>query len=391
MRTLDRYLLKAAAVRFLQLLVVFLGVVVGGQLGSFLSRGAPPEALIPAILPAMFLALPIALPLAASAALLVVVGSMVRSGEFQALSAAGVDPVRVILRLWPFIAGLAVVVAILAHGLMPYGIREMRGLKGRILQATIATKVANLEPIWDRDGVSAWANHVDGRDLRDVYLRRLADGNDFAAFAPRATWGFTADGIEFRLEDLRIIETRANGDLLAGEFAHYVIHPRIDDSVLQTEPDAMGTPAVLAELRNSPSTGPDCSRFNNARLTLHLRLFMPVALFAFALFAVGLGMVFALGETLAAIAVNVVVVALATYPAIGYVKSEPKAEQFDPGLLLWSPTLVLAGLGWWMLAHPRRAAELLGRPLALGRHGLRAGLAIVLHLVRRIRRAGSRP
>ena len=46
MKTLDRYVLGKVAGRFTLLLLVFVGVVVGGNLGSFIGRGAPPEALL---------------------------------------------------------------------------------------------------------------------------------------------------------------------------------------------------------------------------------------------------------------------------------------------------------------------------------------------------------
>ena len=386
MKTLDRYVLGKVAGRFTLLLLIFVGVVVGGNLGSFIGRGAPPEALLPIIPSALLLALPIAVPLAVATALLVAVGAMVRAGEFQALAAAGVDPVRVILRMWPFVMVMALVSAVLAHIAMPYAIRDIRANKGQILQAAIATQVASRRPIWDRDGISAWADQVEGRRLTDVYIRRIERDGDLAAYAPRATWALTRKGIQFQLEDVRLIELRSNGDLRSGEAPHYVIQPPSGEGILQTEPDAMSTPEVLAELRTAPHSGPGCDRFNNARLALHLRLYLPLALFAYALFAAGLGLVFALSEGLAGIAVVVVVVALATYPAIGFVKSDPDVQQVDPGFLLWGPGLALGALGWWMLKRPARAREVLGKPLGVAGAYLRAGLAVVIRLVRRVRR-----
>ena len=385
MKTLDRYILGRVSGRFLLLLVVFLGVVVGGQLGTFIGRGAPPEALLPIIPAALLLALPIAVPLAVATALLVAVGGMVRAGEFQALAAAGVDPRRVILRMWPFVAVMALFAGILAHIALPFAIRDIRANKGRILQAAIATQVANLKPIWDRDGISAWADNVQGRQLTDVYIRRVSAEGDFAAYAPRASWSLTTDGIQFALEDVRLVEVKRSGDLITGEAARYVIQRNQGDGLLQTEPDAMSTPDVIRELRTAPRSGPGCDRFNNARLALHLRLYLPVALFCYALFAVGLALVFATSEGLAAVAITVVVVALATYPAIGFVKTNANAQQMDPGFLLWTPGLLLAALGWWMLRRPQQARDLCGRPVALVVRLVRALGALVIRLIRRIR------
>ena len=119
MKTLDRYILGKVASRFGMLLTIFIGVVIGGQLGTFIGRGVPPEALLGVIPTFVLLSLPIAVPLASSTALLVAIGGMVRAGEFQALAAAGVDPRRVILRMWKFVVVVALLVAVLAHVALP--------------------------------------------------------------------------------------------------------------------------------------------------------------------------------------------------------------------------------------------------------------------------------
>ena len=391
MKTLDRYILKKVASRFAMLLAIFVGVVIGGQLGTFIGRGVPPEALLGVIPTFVLLALPIAVPLASSTALLVAIGGMVRAGEFQALAAAGVDPRSVILRMWKFVVMVAILVAILAHVALPVATSSLRANLGRLFQAAIATKVAAREPIRQQDGLSVWAENVEGRKLTDVYIRRIDDAGDLAVYAPRAYWALTDRSIEFRLEDVRLIQVRTNGDLITGEATNYIIQPDSRSMVLDTEPDAMTTPAVMSLLALGPHAGPgnerdQVSRFNNARLTFHLRAYLPFAVFAYALFAAGLGLVLALSEGLAGISVVVVIVALATYPAIGFVKSNPYVEQIDPGIILWGPGLALAGLGWWMLARPERMREWQSRPLAALNKTLRNGFAMVVRLVRKLRR-----
>ncbi len=391
MKTLDRYVLGKVTARFGLLLAIFIGVVIGGQLGTFIGRGVPPEALLGVIPTFVLLALPIAVPLASSTALLVAIGGMVRAGEFQALAAAGVNPRRVILRMWKFVVAVALVVLLLAHLALPVATNSLRANLGRLFQAAIATKVADRKPIREQDGLSVWAENVEGRRLTDVYIRRTDEAGDLAVYAPRAEWALTERSIEFRLEDVRLLQVRSNGDLLAGEATHYIIQPDSHSSVFDTEPDAMTTPAVVALLAAGPHAGPgsardQISRFNNARLTFHLRTYLPMAVFAYALFAAGLGLVLALSEGLAGIAVVVVVVALATYPAIGFVKSNPYVEQMDPGIFLWGPGLVLAGAGWWMLAWPERAREILTRPRTIVYKILRMGLAVLVRLLLRVRR-----
>ena len=390
MKTLDRYILGKVASRFGMLLAIFVGVVIGGQLGTFIGRGVPPEALLGVIPTFVLLALPIAVPLASSTALLVAIGAMVRAGEFQALAAAGVDPRRVILRMWKFVVMVALLVAALAHLALPVATSSLRENLGRLFQAAIATKVAAREPIRQQDGLSVWAENVEGRKLTDVYIRRSDEAGDLAVYAPRAEWALTERSIEFRLEDVRLIQVRTNGDLIVGEATHYIIQPDSRSMVLDTEPDAMTTPAVLSLLAQGPRGGPgnerdQISRFNNARLTFHLRAYLPFAVFAYALFAAGLGLVLALSEGLAGISVVVVVVALATYPAIGFVKSNPYIDQMDPGIFLWGPGVILAGAGWWMLARPERMREWLSRPLGAINSMLRWSIAVVVRRIRRLR------
>lgn len=385
MRTLDRYIQEKVASRYAMLLVIFLAVVLGGQLAIFIGRGAPPESLIPIIPASLLLGLPIAVPLAVATALLVSIGAMARDGEFQSLSAAGIDPKRVILRMWPFVLRAALLVALLAHVAMPFAIRDIRANKGRILQAAIATKVANLRPIYDNAGITAWANHVDGRQLTDVYVRRIGKEGDLAAFAPQASWELTSHGLEFRLEDVRLIEVRNDGDVVSGEAAHYVVYGEQGEGLLATEPDAMSTMAVVNTLRGPPSGEKWQSTFNNSRLTVHLRFYLPFAIFAYALFAAGLALVFAMSESLAAIAVTVVVVAIATYPAIGFVKSNPNVPQMDPGILLWGPGIALGALGWWMLIRPAQVRELAGGPLGFVVRFMRGVQAFALRMFRKVR------
>lgn len=391
MKTLDRYILSKVTSRFGMLLAIFVGAVIGGQLGTFIGRGVPPEALLDVIPTFVLLALPIAVPLASSTALLVAIGGMVRAGEFQALAAAGVDPRRVIIRMWKFVVVVALLVAVLAHLALPVATSSLRANLGRLFQAAIATKVAARQPIREQDGLSVWAENVEGRKLTDVYIRRSDEAGDLAVYAPRAEWALTDRSIEFRLEDVRVIQVRTNGDLITGEATHYVIQPDSRSLVLDTEPDAMTTPAVFDLLALGPHGGPgnerdQVSRFNNARLTFHLRAYLPFAVFAYALFAAGLGLVLALSEGLAGISVVVVVVALATYPAVGFVKSNPYIEQMDPGIFLWGPGVALASAGWWMLARPEQMREWLARPLAAITTTLRRLIAVVVRLVRKLRR-----
>lgn len=363
MRTLTKYVLSRVAGRFVLLLGLFIAVIVGGQVTALIARGVPPEVLGPTLVAMILIALPVALPMAVATAVLVALSAMNRDGELQALAAAGIDPAKTALRLWPFVAMIAVATLLLWHLVMPLGLGTMRSLMANLLQATIAQRVVNLEPIWDRDGITAWASHVEGRELQDVRVRRIVGDEDLAVYAPRATWGLTGKGIEFSFSDVRMISRTRDGRLITGEAAHWAC-PEPSDTVQSTEPDTMSTPRLLEELRTAPRTGPDQSRYNNARLTLHLRLWMPVATAIFALFAAGLAMVLAGAESLVAVGLVIFTVTLGIYPAVGYVKADPDRHMHDPGFLLWIPGVILATLGWWMLHRPQSVRDVLAAPVS---------------------------
>ncbi len=362
MTTLTRYVMSRVATRTLILLGVFLGVLVGGQLGLFIGRGVPPQALLPVVLTMLILSLPVALPMAVATAVLVVLGGMTRDGEMQALAAAGVDPRRAALRAWPVIAGASAAAVLLVHVAWPMAIGDLRANQGRLAQTLIAAKVAAMEPIWDEKGTMAWAASVEGKRLSDVVIRIHEDGSDTVLYAPRARWVLATEGIEFRLDHVGFLQRTADGGVRTGEAAQWSTLQG-GQGMLETEPDSMTTPDVLATLAKGEGTSRnDRARFNNARLTLHLRLYLPVAVAAFALFAAGLALVLGTAESLVAIGLVIVVAAVSSYPAIGYVKNNPGRPQMDPGLLLWVPTVVLAITGWWMLSQPARVRELLAAP-----------------------------
>ena len=364
MKTLTRYVVSRIAARALILLGVFLAVLVGGQLGLFIGRGVPPQALFPIVGTLLILSLPVALPMSVATAVLVILGGMTRDGEMQALAAAGVDPRRTALRAWPVIVGAMLTALLLVHVAWPMAIGDLRANQGRLAQTLIAAKVAAMEPIWDEQGTMAWAAHVDGKKLRDVVIRIRKEGDDTVLYAPRARWVLATEGVEFRLDGVRLIQRSADGGLRTGEAVQWSTLQG-GQGLLETEPDSMTTPAVLAALALGPGTTKnDRARFNNSRLTLHLRLYLPIAVASFALFAAGLALVLGTAESLVAVGLVIVVAAISSYPAIGYVKNGPGRPQMDPGLLLWTPTLLLAVGGWMMLSSPARIREWLAAPTA---------------------------
>lgn len=378
MTVLTRYVLRRLLQRFALFLAIFLGVLVGGQLAIFIGRGAPPAALGTLLIFMLLLALPMALPMALTSAVLVSYGEMKRDGELGILAASGIDPLRAVWRAWPVIVAAVLACALLWHWIMPQAMRGMREQSARVFQAMIATRVASMDPIWQDGRVSAWAVHAEADELTDLFI--IDRGRDGVAtlYAPRARWALAGSGVRFILDDISVVQRRRDGELSVGgaETWSGVVNPSTGRSSEEREPDTLSTRKVWRLMQDERAAGRhqgrDCSDFNNARLTLHLRFYMPIALLLLGVFAAGVAFAFGAAESLLAIGVMIVAAALTAYPAIGYVKSHPWQEKIDPGILLWGPGLVLAGLGWWMLRRPQQVRERLAALLErLGRWGRR--------------------
>lgn len=378
MSVLARHVLRRLLARLAMFLAIFLGVLVGGQLAVFIGRGAPPASLGTITVFMLLMALPMALPMALGSAVLATFGEMRRDGELQALAAAGIDPLRAVLRAWPVVLGGVLLSALLWHWVMPNAMWGIRDHSARVFQAMVATRVSDMQPIWSDGRTSAWAADEEGGALDDLFVVQWDHEGHTTVFAPHAGWELVAGGMRFTLDDVQVAHRKRLGELAVGSAPGWsgVIDPagsmagRRDPS--QREPDTVSTRRavrILAEERAAGRhRGSDCSRYNNARLTLHLRFFMPVGLLCLCVFAAGVALAFGAAESLLAIGVVVAAAALSAYPAIGYVKTGSSRTQIDPGVLLWLPSLAMAALGWWMLRRPESAHEAAAAPV----HQLRA-------------------
>lgn len=364
--TLARYVLRLATARFALLFGVFMGVLVGGQLGILLSRGVPPEATVPVLLTLIQFSLPLALPLALSTALLVSLGAMNQDGELRALAAGGVGHRAVLWRLTPLVAAGVLACSALSHFSLPNAVAELRANRGKLLQTAIAERVASGLPVLDKEDSTVWVGAAEGGRLRDIHALLVRDKSFIAAYAPTATWDLADDGIRVEASDLTLLQRDEHGKLLAVDAERWAyIHQEEGRRPDKIDPDALSTAQVWALSRQPPEPGKNPSVYNNARLTLHFRFFLPLSLAAFCLFAMGMGLAFGTAQNLPGVGIMVVVVALVTYPAFGYVKSNANSELIDPGYLLWPPAVLLALIGWWLCWRPQQARELLANAWSL--------------------------
>ena len=364
--TLARYVLRLAGARFIMHFAVFMGVLVGGQFAVLLSRGVPPEAAAPVLVTLAMFSLPLAFPLALSTALLVSLGAMNHDGELRALAAGGVSHHAVIRRLLPLIAVGVLISAFLAHFIMPRAVADIRDVKGQLLRTAIAERVASGEPVLNQNDSTVWVGAAEGGQLSDVHAMQVNGGTFVAAYAPRATWDLAEGGIRVEAHDLILLQRDDQGKLLAvdAERWSYVYH---EDSSLKgkTEPDALSTPQVWQLAHQRPEPGQSRSVYNDARLTLHFRFFLPLALAIFCCLAMGMGLAFGTAQNLLGVAILVVIVSLVSFPAFGYAKANNTRELINPGFLLWPPAILVGIIGLWLCWRPQRAREQLTALLGL--------------------------
>lgn len=363
--TLSRYILKRTSLRFLLLFAVFMLVLVGGQIALLLGRGVPPEACLPMIQALSLLSVPLALPVALASSILVVMGGMVQDGEFRALASSGVGHRRVLVRLMPLLIVTIVACGILTHVIMPMGLADLRANKGRLAQTAIASMVAEGESIYDDKGLSLWAGAADGPRLEDVRALMVRGDEFIALYSPVSRWVIADKGIHLECEDVQMVIRQNGHHVMAMDTVRYAY--LLDNELTRrnrVEPDSLSTAAVfaLAAQPPDPNDKDGHSVYNNARLTLHFRFFLPLSLFAFALLAMGLGLTFGTDQNLFGVLIIVVVVAAVVYPAFGYVKNKTNLPQMDPGWILWPPALLVALFGAWMAWNPERAREVLRSP-----------------------------
>ncbi len=361
--TLSRYVLKRTTMRFLLLFAVFMGVLVGGQLALLVGRGVPPEACLPMIEAMSLLSLPVALPVSLATAILVVIGSMVQEGEFRALAASGVGHRKVLVRLVPLIIGAMLLCGLLTHVVMPLGIADMRANKGRLLQTAIASRVAEGEPMVEQKGMSVWVGSADGSRLHDVRAMLTRGKEQIAVFAPQARWVLAEKGVHLECEDVQMLVRSPGEHLMTMDTERYAY--LFDNELGKREvvnPDALPTAEVLALTRVLPKLGESHAVYNNARLSMHFRFFLPLSLITFGVLAMGLGLAFGTDQNLPGVIIIVVIVALVVYPTFGYVKNFTAKPQIDPAWILYPPAILVTLFGAWLAWTPDHAREALAKP-----------------------------
>ena len=251
MGILSRYLLLRTTGRFLLLLLVFLGIIAGGQIALFIGKGVPPDALVPALLGMGLLAMPIALPLAMTTAVLVTMGTLQRDGELRALAAVGISPVNITARLAPLIAFGVITAALLSHLAMPIAMRSFRENVSRSAQAAMAYRVASHKSILSEADTSVYARAAAGKELEDLYLFGNSQGSAVVAHAKRARWYLGQqgrdEGMGLDLRDVTMVRQDSDGAVLVAQNRNSIQYPVLNRLAKggNSDADTWSTPKLI--------------------------------------------------------------------------------------------------------------------------------------------------
>jgi lipopolysaccharide export LptBFGC system permease protein LptF len=388
MGTLGWYVLMRTTGRFVLMLLVFMAVLVGGQLALALGRGSPPEACVAILEPAALIAVSLALPLSLATAFLVVIGAMNRDGEFRALASCGISHYSVIFQLTPLLLLGIFLSALLSNVVLPRGTANMRANQSKLIQAAISEKVAKHDSIDVPElNVEAWANSATGHQLNEVFMfvdRRSDDQSQVreisTIFAPTASWHLSKGEVVMHMPRVQLLRTQypdpnkvaeddkvsSNGSIIHADLAHYNYIVPTQNANRGVDPESMSTAQLASLLHNWEPGKYKLSIFNNARLWFQLRFFIPLSLIAFVVLAVGLGLIFATADNLFGVVVIVLVVTGSTFPAIQFVKTQiDHPDVLHPAWLLWPPVGALLLLGAAMIWKPLTFQALFARPRLL--------------------------
>lgn len=359
MTLLDRYVLILVSQRTLVVAGAVYAVLVGGQGGLLAGRGVPLESLPVLILPLVLFSTPFVLPLALSSALLVTLGGMHRDGELQALAAAGVRPTTAIRSLWILVLVAAVGAGLLSHLVLPRAMADLRDSKERFLSAAIGQRVADRKPINLGEGVQVWADGAEGGRMSGVTVRITNATDHIVAFAPKARWIQAEDDFRFTMFD--VVAVRVEGSAVTTIRLPEWTLDQLKERGPRTEPDTMSTAELWLLVGQQPGPGEHWGTYNNARLNLELRLFLPLVVAALAIFAAGLGVIAGISETLVAVGLMAALTVTCIYPAIGYTKTGIGTAKIDPAWILAPPLLVTTVIGLRFLLRAGRPGTLLGK------------------------------
>jgi lipopolysaccharide export LptBFGC system permease protein LptF len=383
MRTLARAVLRESIGWFLIYLVAYAALIALAMGVPLVKKGAPLDAVALFLIDQFVFLAVIVIPLAMVTALLGVIGRMREEGELTALMAGGISTWAVGRSLLPLAATLALVVAFVAHWLLPQSVKRIFEGQSQLGQQMIATQVARRVPIVSQKQTVIAAVSSEKQILRHVFAVTETPGADGrvtrrVCYAPEARWMWLERegqlGFDLREPAFVQCEPPKPGkprEILSGFVENYWSIRESDWKSLgkhetedlfdvrndiDTRSDVLSTPR-LAWLISHPG---DPERLKHSvrylrelQRALHLRLMMPVGVIAYWAFACGVGLSLGRGTRLFAMCTGVLAVAATVIVPIVVVKNLRGNLGFDPGWILWPPVLGAGLLGAWLMWRQR--------------------------------------
>ncbi|RDI96604.1 YjgP/YjgQ family permease [Meiothermus sp. QL-1] len=345
MTTLDRYLVREVGASLLGALAVVVLALLGGALyevlAPLLARGADPLVVSQYLAFRVPEALVRGMPLAFLFALLLVLSRMGEESELKAMLAGGIPKLRVlfpILLMGTLLFGLAVLAA---DSLVPRSLQQGQSV---LRQAVLQKPRALLQPgsrLVDAYGRIVYVGQV-GEGVGEV---RVITAEEVLI----AQQGRFQEGALVLSEGLRVTYEGARPRTVA-RFERAVV-PLVE---LSLEPPGGLFSLTVAELRQRIAQYRAQGLPYHAELTaLHRKWAEPAAVYAFALFAVGLAF-FLLGGSRSLGMLGVVVLTFIYYAtwSVGRIMGEQGV--IPPLLAAWGPNLLYAIAGLVLLRVGRR-------------------------------------
>jgi lipopolysaccharide export LptBFGC system permease protein LptF len=302
-----------------------------------------------------------ALPLAMVTAFLAVIGRMREEGELTALMAAGVGTWHVSKALLPVAAVIALYLALGGHLLMPDLTRRLMEGKNDLLRQALSAKVERRAPIWQAQGAVLAAHAAEEDRLLGVFgVRTGAEGEVMAGFAPEGRWVADAGdededesgpALGLELRDVRLLVREAGAD---GRWATATVPawsarlplPRRDYA---NQADSLSTYDLWQRIGTVKEVDrKSIRRARSLERAWHLRWMLPVGIFAYWIFACGLGFAAGRGNRMLSVCLGIVTVVAVLFPSYVLAKEVGERLTIDAGWWVWPPPILLAVFGSWL-------------------------------------------
>lgn len=305
------------------------------------------------------------LPMSVMMSVLLTFLRMSGENEITALKSAGVSPYRLLPPVLCFcLAGTATTFFMANYG-QPWGKRAFNRLALTVAESSVNAGLKARTFIDSFEGVVLYVNKIDTKtkELIDVFVQEQKVGGAAttivaprgALFSEHGTYRFHLRLYNGSINQADVKHHTAN----AIQFDTYEINLDVKEAVTaaitsRKEIEEMGLGELRAFIQTSSASDP---RYYTAKMRFHEKISIPFACFALGVLAVPLGLQSRTDRRSLGIVTGIILFLLYYIMlSVGYAVGESGA--YPPVLGMWTPNLVMGGIGAYLLV--RAAAD---RPL----------------------------